>query len=307
MKFAVMGPGGVGGYFGARLAADGNEVAFFARGAHREAMRRDGLRALSAKGDLHIARPILPDSPADFGLCDVVLFCVKLWDIESAAEAIRPLLAHDTAVVPFQNGVIVADTLARILGPQFVLGGVAQIAAAIERPGVIRHGGTMARVIFGERDGTRTWRVEGLLSACLGAGIEAKLSEDIEREVWDKFVFLAPLAGATALYRCPVGGVLAEPERRASFEAMVREAVAVGRAKGIALAPDAAERTIGFAGSLPADMKTSMLNDLEQGRRLELPWLSGEVVRLGRELGVPTPAHAEVCAALEPAVMGRPG
>ncbi|RMD62101.1 MAG: 2-dehydropantoate 2-reductase [Alphaproteobacteria bacterium] len=305
MKFAVVGVGGVGGYFGARLAADGNDVAFIARGAHRDALRRDGLRVLSAGGDLHIADPFVPDDAGAAGLCDFVLLCVKLWDVAAAIEQIRPLIAHDTAVVPFQNGVVVTDTLSAALGPRHVMGGVAQISAVIERPGVIRHTGTMARLVFGERDGAQTWRQECLLSACIGAGIDAAVSPHIDVDIWEKFVFLAPLAGATAYYRAPVGAILADPERRARLEAMVHETAAVGRAKGIALSADVEARTMAFIAGLPADMKSSMLNDLEGGRRLELQWLNGEVVRLGRDLGVATPENAAVTVALRPYAAGR--
>jgi len=304
MKYAVMGVGGVGGYFGARLAADGNEVAFIARGAHRKAMEADGLTVLSANGDIRLDKPWVSDDMAEIGFCDYVLFCVKLWDVDAAAEQIRPLVARDTAVLPFQNGVTVEDRLSEILAPGNVMGATAQIAAAIERPGVIRHSGTMARIVFGERDGSRSWRQDALLAACEGAGIEAKASAEIDKDIWRKFVFLAPMAGATCFYRAPIGPILADPERRARLAAMIAEAVAVGRAKGILLAPDTAERTLGFMDDLPGDMKTSMLGDLEHGRRLELEWLNGEIVRLGRELGVATPENAAVTEALLPYATG---
>lgn len=305
MKFAVVGVGGVGGYFGGRLAADGNEVVFLARGAHREAMQREGLRVLSPKGDLHIAAPELFESAEQTGFCDLVLLCVKLWDVAEAAETIRPLLSQDSAVVPLQNGVEVEDQLTDLLGARHVVGGVAYIAAAIEAPGVIRHTGTMARLAFGERDGMPSWRMDALHAACGAAGIEAELSPDIERRIWEKFVMLAPLAGATCYDRCTVGEVIADPARRARFEAMVREAAAVGRAKGVALEPDLEARTLAAAARMPADMKTSMLHDLAAGHRLELPWLGGAVVRLGHELGVDTPANAAVVEALGPYAMGR--
>jgi len=233
-----------------------------------------------------------------------VLFCVKLWDVDAAAEQIRPLIARDTAVLPFQNGVTVEDRLSEILAPGNVMGATAQIAAAIERPGVIRHKGSMARLVFGERDGSASWRLDGLQAACESAGIEAKASREIDKEIWRKFVFLAPMAGATCFYRSPIGPILAESERRARLAALIAEAVAVGRAKGIDLAPDTAERTLGFMDGLPGDMKTSMLGDLEQGRRLELDWLNGEIVRLGRELDVATPENAAVTEALAPYAMG---
>lgn len=305
MKYVVMGAGGVGGYFGARLVAGGDEVAFVARGAHREAMKARGLSVRSPLGDVRVESPVVPDDPSDFGLCDFVLFCVKLWDLEAAAEAIRPLLAHDAAVVPFQNGVSAAERLAAILGPRHAVGGVAQISATIERPGVIRHHGNFARLIFGERDGSRSRRIECLHAACTGAGIEARVSDDIERDIWEKFAFLAPMAGATALDRCGIGAVFADRARRARLEAMVRETVAVGRAKGVALPGDLETRTMAFLERLPGAMKASMCHDLEHGRRLELEWLNGEVVRLGRGLGVVTPANAEVAEALMPYALGR--
>jgi 2-dehydropantoate 2-reductase len=304
MKYAVVGVGGVGGYFGARLAADGNEVAFIARGAQRKAMESEGLTVLSANGDVRLDSPWVTEDMSEVGFCDYVLFCVKLWDVDAAAEQIRPIVARDTAVLPFQNGVSVEDRLGEILAPGNVMGATAQIAAVIERPGVIRHSGTMARLVFGERDGSESWRLDGLLAACESCGIEAKASREIDKEIWRKFVFLAPMAGATCFYRSPIGPILAAPDRRARLAALIAEAVAVGRAKGIDLAPDTAEQTLGFMDGLPGDMKTSMLGDLEHGRRLELEWLNGEIVRLGRELGVPTPENAAVTEALAPYKMG---
>ncbi len=305
MKFAVMGAGGVGGYFGARLAAAGHPVVFIARGAHMAAMRAQGLSVYSPLGDLHIEAPQVTNDPAEAGPCDIVLFCVKLWDVAAAAEAIRPLVSGDGCAVPFQNGVSAVDTLAQRLGRARVMGGVAQISAGIEAPGVIRHYGDFARLVFGELDGAASRRQEALLAACRGAGIEARASEAIEIDIWQKFVFLAPMAGATAFYRAPIGEILGESERRARFEAMVRETAAVGRAKGIALAEETEARLLAFAEGLPPDMKASMCHDLERGNRLELDWLNGEVVRLGRALGVATPENAAVTEALQPYAMGR--
>lgn len=300
-----MGAGAVGGYFGARLAAGGDEVTFIARGAQKEAMERDGLRILSPLGDLHIETPEVVADPVDAGFFDIILFCVKLWDVAAAAETIRPLLSRDSAVIPLQNGVTVEDQLAELLGPQHILGGVTAIGAIIEKPGVIRHYGNFARLIFGERDGAQSWRQECLLSACIGAGIEARVSDDIEVDIWEKFVALAPLAGATSFYRAPLGEILHEPARRVRFEALVHEVVAVGRAKGVALDETAAARAIAFAESMPPALKASMANDLDAGRRLELDWLNGEVVRLGQALGVETPENAAVTEALTPFAMGK--
>ena len=242
MKFAIVGAGGVGGYFGARLAADGNDVVFIARGAQRQAMADKGLKVLSERGDIHIEKPQLFSDPLEAGLCDLILFCVKLWDTEEAARLIKPLLAHDTAVISLQNGVTAEETLARVLGPQHVLGGIAQISATIAEPGVIRHTGNFARLVFGELDGLPSWRQECLLSACIGAEIEAETSSDIKTELWRKFVMLAPLAGAACFHRCSVGELLSAPERHRLFDALVEETAALARARGAALGPATAQR-----------------------------------------------------------------
>ncbi len=307
MKLVIMGAGGVGGYFGARLAAAGGEVVFIARGAHKDAMRANGLTVHSSLGDVHLDIVAAMDDPGAVGPCDIILFCVKLWDVEVAAEAIRPLLSDDTCVVPIQNGVGVTGMLSRLLGAEHVMGGVAQISASIEAPGVIRHHGNFARLVFGELDGSASRRQERLLAACAGAGIEARVSPKIEAEIWEKFIFLAPMAGATAFYRASIGEILGDPERRARFEAMVAETAAVGRAKGVALGDGQAARTLAFVADLPPAMKASMLLDLELGRRLELDWLNGEVVRLGAEFGVETPENAAVHEALKPFAMGADG
>ncbi len=307
MKYAIMGAGGVGGYFGARLAAAGGEVAFIARGGHKAAMQANGLALHSPLGDLHIEAPEVVDNPAEAGRCDVILFCVKLWDVEAAAETIRPLLSRDTCVLPIQNGVSVTDTLSRLLGARHVMGGVTQISASIEAPGVIRHHGDFARLIFGELDGSASRRQECLLAACQGGGIEARVSPNIEVDIWEKFIFLAPMAGATAFYRAAIGEVRDHPERRARFEAMLRETANLGRAKGVALPEGLEERLLGFVDNLPPEMKSSMQLDLERGKRLELDWLNGEVVRLGQELGVATPENAAVYEALKPYAMGQGG
>ena len=299
-----MGAGAVGGYFGARLAAGGDEVVFIARGPHREAMQKNGLKVFSPLGDVHIDAPDVMDDPGDVGLCDIVLFCVKLWDVAAAAETIKPLLARDCAVVPLQNGVTVEDPLSDILGAEHVMGGVCKLSVSTEAPGVIRHHGDFAWLAFGERDGAPTWRQECLHAACQRAGINADACPAIDVGIWEKFVFLAPFAGATAFYRAPAGRIMADPEKRARFEAMVRETAAVGRAKGVALPEELEARTLAFVESSPPAMTASMANDLDAGRRLELEWLSGEVVRLGQELGVDTPESAAVTEALTPYAMG---
>ncbi len=304
MKFLIVGAGGVGGYFGARLAADGNDVTFVARGAHRAAMADKGLKVISALGDVRIDGPQLHRDPQTTGLCDFILICVKLWDTEAAAELVKPLLAHDTAVISLQNGVSAEATLAEVLGPQHVLGGVARISAHIAEPGVIQQVGPQARMQFGELDGQSTWRQECLEAAGIGAGIDVQVRVDIREELWKKFALLAPVAGAACYFRCPTGALLADSERRGLLEALLAETEAVARAQGIALPDDMTARAFKGYAAFPGGMKPSMLHDLEAGRRLELAWLNGEVLRLGKEHGIDTPANAQVVEALTPYAMG---
>ena len=298
MRIAIMAAGAVGGYFGARLAAAGEDVRFVARGKHLQAIRRRGLRIESPLGDLHLDDVEATDDPARIGAVDAVLFAVKLWDTETAGAACRKLIGPDTAVIDVQNGIDGYELLAPILGSGHAVGGVAYIGAVIAEPGVIRHSVDFARLAFGESDGGPSARLDAFQAACAGAGIDAFQSAEIERERWQKFVLLVGLSGATALTRHPIGPILEDDETRALFVALMAETVAVARAKGIALAAEYAADRLEFARSLPATMRASMLDDLERGNRLELDWLSGAVVRLGRALEIPTPANAAVYAGL---------
>lgn len=307
MRIAVIGAGGVGGGFGAALAKAGADVTFIARGAHLAAMRRDGLKIQSPRGDTHLAPTQATDNPAEIGVVDIVLFCVKLWDVESAGEAIKPLIGPTTAVIPLQNGIDAADRLLPILGRDAVMGGVAQISASIIAPGVIRQVGTFMRMIFGELDGKRSKRAEDFLALCQKAGFDATLSEQILTELWMKFIPLTTNAGITAATRRPLGELRDDPDIRPIMRAAVQEVFEVGKAKGVALPVDAVERALDFIGHAPPDMKASMALDLERGNRLELFWLNGKVVELGRQLGVPTPTHAMLYAVLKPYTMGKPG
>jgi 2-dehydropantoate 2-reductase len=298
MKIAVMGSGGVGGYFGAKLAHSGAEVHFIARGAHLAAMREHGLRIESPTGDLTIQPVNATDNPAEIGPADIVLFAVKLYDTEVAAEACRPLLGPETAVVTFQNGIDGLGVLRRVLGDAHVAGGVTYIAAGIAAPGVIRQTGAMARLIFGELDGTPSSRLQVLLDQCTSAGIEATLHPAILQAIWEKFVMLCTMSGLTTLARQPIGPIRRGPQTRALAEASLRETVAVARAHGVELPSDILERTMAFFDQVPYEVKSSMLQDLEGGRRLEVFWLSGAVARLGAERGIATPVHQTIAAAL---------
>jgi 2-dehydropantoate 2-reductase len=306
MRIAVVGAGGVGGAFGAALAKAGADVTFIARGAHLAAMKRDGLKIQSPRGDTHLVPTQATDNPAGIGVVDIVLFCVKLWDVESAGEAIKPLVGPDTAVIPLQNGIDAAERLLPILGPKAVIGGVAQISASIVAPGVIQQVGTFMRMVFGELDGARSNRGGAFLALCQKAGFDATLSEQILTELWMKFILLATNAGITAATRQPIGKLREDSDIRPVMIAAFREVYEVGKAKGIALPADAVDKILDFMDHAPPAMKASMALDLERGNRLELPWLNGKVVELGRELGVPTPAHSLMYAVLKPYIMGTP-
>ena len=294
MRIVIMGAGGLGGYFGARLAAAGNDVAFVARGAHLAAIKQAGLRVTSALGDLHLCDVVATDDPSTLEPADVVIIGVKLWDTEAAATAVKPLVRPGTAVVSFQNGVGKDDVLAGVLGREAIIGGVGQIGVVIASPGVIAHTGTMAKLIFGELDSRRSARVEALHAACIAAGIDAEIAADIGLAIWQKFVFLVAMSGCTASMRSTIGPIRANPQARAFFLDVVREAIAVGRAMGVALPEDYAAQRMAFVDALPPQMTASMQGDLARGNRLELPWLSGAVVDLGEKLGVPTPFNRAV-------------
>jgi 2-dehydropantoate 2-reductase len=307
MRIAVVGAGGVGGGFGAALAKAGADVTFIARGAHLAAMKSQGLKVQGPRGEVHLVPTQATDNPADIGAVDIVLFCVKLWDVESAGTHIKPLVGPGTAVIPLQNGIDAAERLLPILGPGAVMGGVAQISASITAPGVIQQVGTFMRMIFGELDGTRSQRAEDFLALCLKAGFDATLSEQILTDLWMKFILLAANASLTAVTRQPIGRLRDDPDIRPIFIASYKETIAVGHAKGIALPTDAIDKILEFNAHAPPTMKASMALDLERGNRLELPWLGGKVAELGRQFGVPTPTHSMMYALLKPYIMGTPG
>ena len=307
MRIAVVGAGGVGGGFGVALAKAGAEVTFLARGAHLAAMKSAGLKVQGGRGESHLAPTRATDNPAEIGEVDYVLFCVKLWDVESAGAHIKPLIGGHTAAIPLQNGVDAAERLIPILGNNAVMGGVAQISASITAPGVITQVGTFMRMIFGELDGRRSKRAEEFLAQCLKAGFDATLSEQILTDLWMKFILLAANSGIMSLTRQPIGKLRDDPDIRPIFRAAYQEAFDVGRAKGIALPADAIEKIMAQTHGQPPTMKASMALDLDRGNRMELPWLAGKVAELGRELGVPTPTHGMLYAMLKPYVMGKPG
>lgn len=306
MRIVIMGAGALGGYFGARLATAGNDVAFVARGAHLAAIRQHGLRVTSALGDLHLRAVVATDDPRSLAPADLVLIGVKLWDLEAAARAARPLVRSGTAVVAFQNGVGKDELLIRVLGREAVIGGVAQIGVVIERPGVIAHTGTMAKLIFGELDNTRSDRVEAFLAACMNAGIDAEVPADIRLATWEKFVLLVGMSGVTASMRSRLGPIRANPQTYAFLRDLMQEAVAIGQAMGVPLPDDHVDQRMAMIDRLPAEMTASMQGDLARGNRLELPWLGGAVVAMGAQCGVPTPLNRAVADILALYVNGAP-
>lgn len=294
MRVVVMGTGGVGGYFGARLAHGGHDVSFIARGKHLEALRANGLRVESPLGDLHLPKIDVTDDPTRLAPADLVLFGVKLWDTETSAELIKPLLTDRTAVVSFQNGVVKDDILRRVLGPEHVIGGVCYIAATIAEPGVIRHTGTLQKLVFGEYDGTSSARVQKFHDACAESNIDVEISTEIEQTIWEKFVFLVGLSGTTSTARTTIGPIRANPRSRAFLHDVMAEVVEVARAQGVALPADYADDRLAFTDGVPEGMTSSMHHDLERGNRLEVTWLSGDVVERGKALGVPTPRNRAI-------------
>jgi 2-dehydropantoate 2-reductase len=305
MRVLVVGAGGVGGYFGAKLARAGTGVAMLARGAHLDAIRRDGLRVRSTIEGESVAHVEASDR-VETAAVDAVLLCVKSYDTESALEAIRPAVGPDTAVLSLQNGVDNEDKIDAVLGPGHALGGAAYVFATIEAPGVIAHR-FAGRIVFGEMDGRPRPRARRLHDAFAAAGVEVELSTDVRRALWEKYLLISAQAGMTCITRCPTRVVRETPETWAMYRRIVEELSAVGRAAGVALAPDVVESIMKQAAAIGGDTYSSLHHDLVAGKRLELDALHGHAVRLGERLGVPVPTIFAVYAALKPYVDGRRG
>lgn len=305
MRIACMAAGAVGGYFGARMAAAGHDVFFIARGAHLEAIEKNGLKIESAHGDLHLPKPNVTDDPAKVGPVDIVLFAVKLWDTEKSAEATKPLLGANTRVITLQNGVDSVERLTPILGATRTIGGVTYVVSVIASPGVIKQTSPFQSITCGTSDGRPDAPLQAFVDAAKAAGINITASANIERDRWQKFIFLSATSGATAVTRMPMGPILADPDTRALFKSIMRETLAVGRAKGVALDENYTDERMAFADkNVTPTMKASMANDLDRGNRLELDWLAGQVCKLGKQFQVPTPVNDTIYAALKLHRMG---
>ena len=305
MRIAAMAAGAVGGYFGGRLAAAGHDVFFIARGAHRDALQKNGLKIESVHGDLHLPKPNVTDDPGKVGPVDIVLFAVKLWDTETAAATARPLLGPDSRLITFQNGVDSVERVSAVLGAERTIGGAAYIATTIAAPGVIRHTSQFAMMRFGHADKRADDKLNAFVEAGKAAKLDIALSADIVRELWQKFIFLTAMAGSTASMRSSIGPIVADPELRGFFRALMEEAFAVGKASGVALDPAYLDDRMNFVvNKCEPGMKASMAHDLERGNRLELDWLAGKVRMLGRSLNIPTPASDTVYTTLKLYRMG---
>lgn len=300
MRILMVGAGGVGGYFGGRLAAAGQDVTFIARGRHLAAMKSDGLRIESPKGDAHIQPVTAHESAQGLDAMDTVFIAVKIGDTGGAIEACRDAVGPETVVISLQNGLAADDMLIEAFGAERVAGGVAYIASAVDRPGVIRHIGDNQRIQVGELPRGVSPRIEAIAGVLAAAGIDAEAVPDITRGMWEKFIFLVGLSGVTALTGQSIGVIRADPDMRGLLQAAMAETAAVARARGIDFPDDYADGRLAFADTLPEDMRSSMHHDLEAGKPLELDWLAGAVVRMGKEAGVATPVNAAIYAGLKP-------
>ena len=300
MRFAIYGSGGLGGYYGARLAEHGHEVGFVARGAHLNAIKQHGLKVLSPLGDVHLRAPNATDDPREVGEVDVVLVAVKTWQVPEVAKAMAPMVGASTVVVPFLNGVEAATELAAVLGEAKVLGGLSKIFSMIESPGVIRHFSPGAYIEVGELNARTSSRVAALCDAFAAAGIEAQVSPDIGTSLWKKLLMVSSWSGIGALARSPIGIVRARADLRSMVNDALLEGIDVGMARGHAIDRCVAKELWGFYDGLPDDATSSMLRDIVAGKPSELDAWNGAVVRFGAKHDVPTPVHAMTYALLSP-------
>ena len=306
MKIAVMGSGGVGGYFGGMLAKAGHAVTFIARGEHLQAIRKEGLRVVHNAGEFTIDASAT-DNAEGVGPAELVLFSVKAYDTDSALRVMSPLVGPDTTVLTLQNGVESHTAMANAFGENHALPGAAYVESRIDSPGVVVQTGGVARLVFGEASGAETERVRRLRDALLSSGINAEVSPDVLATLWSKFLFIAAVAGLTSACRRRIGDLLGEPGYQELLVKAMREIEAVGRAKGINLDDAVVEQTMEYVEGAVKDITASMHLDLERGRRLELEIFNGAVVRMGREVGVATPVNDMLYLVLKPHVNGAGG
>ncbi len=300
MRIAVFGAGGVGGYFGGRLAQAGEQVVFIARGDHLNAIQSNGLKVDSIAGDFHISPAEASDDPQRVGIVDAILVAVKAWLVPQAALAMRPLVGAETFVVPLENGVEAPGQLSEALGAKHVLGGLCQISSLIAAPGHIRHVGIDPYVAFGEMDSSHSQRADMLLKSFQRAGVKAAIPDDIQVAMWDKFLFIASVSGVGAVTRSPMGIYRSQPETRQMLVAAMQEILEVAQMRGVRLPEDIVEKRLAFIDNTGPSVMASMQRDILEGRPSELESQNGAVVRMGKALGVPTPVHAYLYTSLLP-------
>ncbi len=300
MRIAMYGTGGVGGYFGGRLAQAGMDVTFIARGSHLEAIRANGLLVSSVQGDFKIPNAKATDTPSDIGPVDAVFVAVKAWQVPEIAESIRPLIGPDTCVVPLQNGVEAASHLIEGLGPEHVVGGLCRVVALIAAPGHIQHNGGDDFVGLAELDNRPSERVEAMRAALAAAGLKAETPPDIHAALWAKFLFICAWGGVGAITRSPVGVTRSLPMTRKMLERAMTETYDVATAMGIILPESAVAIGMTAIDRQPEGGEASMQRDIQEGHPSELESQNGAVVRLGREAGVPTPTHDFIYGSLLP-------
>ncbi len=300
MRIAVFGAGGVGGYFGGRLAQAGEEVVFIARGAHLQALQTQGLQVESVLGNFVVQPVQATDDPRQVGVVDAVLVAVKAWQVPEVAEAMRPLLRPATCAVPLQNGVEAPEQLVAVLGPTHVVGGVCGLVSFIVAPGHIRHAAGVPFVQLGELDNRPSERLDRLRQAFEQAKVQIELPADIQCALWMKFLFITPWSGLGALTRAPIGVWRSLPETHRLSEQAVCEVLAVACARGVAVPVDALQKTMALLDSVPPEATASLQRDVMAGRPSELEAQIGAVVRLGEAAGVATPLHAFIYASLLP-------
>lgn len=300
MKILVMGTGGVGGYYGGLLAQQGNEVTFISRGAHLYAIRHEGLKVKSVHGDFTVFPANATEDPAKVEPVDLILFCVKTYNTDEAAEAILPVIGTQTAVLSLQNGVDAAERIGKVVGMDHVIGGATWLSSAVEAPGIIKQISEFRRIVYGELAGGRSERIQSIFEVLKNTGITVEISENIQKILWTKFVFIAAASSMGSLTRLPMGDYRSVPETRRLLSSIMQEVEAVAHAQGITLDADVVQKSLAFTDNAAPHIKPSMQLDVESGRRTELESMVGVIGRKGRELGIPTPVADFVYDSLLP-------
>lgn len=306
MKIAIMGAGAIGGWLAVRLAENGHSVNVIARGEHLAAINKNGLALVSPHGDGRVVPDVTTSDPTEIGVCDLIIFAVKLYDAETATKLITPMIGLGTKVLSFLNGIDGVDILSEIIEPEQVMGGSIMLAGRISKPGVVEQVGPMQYATIGEVANGQTVEAESIHSALTDCGLDTILSNQIQVEMWQKFVMFCGWGAISALARVNAGTVRLHPELADLVDRSITEVAMVARAASVPVGDDCESKALtDVLEKLPASAQASLLTDLQAGRKMELPWTSGTVVRLGNELSVPTPVHSMVLSALSPYISGR--